>query len=72
MRAFDPRVTPVRADLAAKALEGKVSSKRYVEGRVMEVIEPQAPLRREPHPEIPPEAQQEERDRSLFGLAGIG
>ena len=53
MRAFDPRVTPVRADLAAKALEGKVSSKRYVEGRVMEVIEPQAPLRREPHPEAP-------------------
>jgi len=53
MRAFDPRVTPARADLAAKALEGKVSAKRYVEGRVMEVIEPQAPLRGEPHPEAP-------------------
>jgi cell wall-associated NlpC family hydrolase len=53
MRAFDPRVTPARADLAAKSLEGKVSAKRYVEGRVMEVIEPQAPLRREPHPEAP-------------------
>ena len=53
MRAFDPRVTPARADLAAKALEGKVSSRRYVEGRVMEVIEPQAPLRHEPHPEAP-------------------
>ncbi len=26
MRAFDPRVTPARADLAAKALEGKVSA----------------------------------------------
>ena len=53
MRAFDPRVTPARSDVAAKALEGKVASKRYVEGRVMEVIEPQAPLRHEPHPEAP-------------------
>src|SRR5271156_5585330 len=53
MRAFDPRVTPARADLAAKALEGKVSSRRYVDGRVMEVVEPQAPLRREPRPDGP-------------------
>ena len=53
MRAFDPRVTPARSDVAAKALEGKVASKRYVEGRVMEVIAPQAPLRHEPHPEAP-------------------
>jgi cell wall-associated NlpC family hydrolase len=53
MRAFDPRVTPARPDLAAKALEGKVSSKRYVEGRVMEVIAPQAPLRHEPRPDAP-------------------
>ncbi len=53
MRAFDPRVTPARADLAAKALEGKVPAKRYVEGRAMEVIEPQAPLRREPRPDAP-------------------
>jgi cell wall-associated NlpC family hydrolase len=48
MRAFDPRVTPARADLAAKALEGQVSAKRYVEGRVMEIVEPQTPLRRAP------------------------
>ena len=53
MRAYDPRVTPARADLAAKELEGKVTAARYVEGRVMEVIEPQAPLRREPRPDAP-------------------
>ncbi len=53
MRAFDPRVTPARADLAAKELEGKVAAPRYVEGRSYEVIDPQAPLRREPTPEVP-------------------
>jgi len=53
MRAFDPRTTPARADLAAQHLEGKVGAARYVEGRVCEVIEPQAPLRREPRPDAP-------------------
>jgi cell wall-associated NlpC family hydrolase len=51
MTAFDPRVTPARADLAAKHLEGKVAATRFVEGRVMEVIEPVASLRREPRPD---------------------
>ena len=45
MRALDPRLTPARADLAAKELEGKVAAARFVEGRAYEVIEPQAPLR---------------------------
>jgi cell wall-associated NlpC family hydrolase len=53
MRDFDPRVTPARTDLASKELEGKVTAARYVEGRVMEVVEPQAPLRREPRPDAP-------------------
>ncbi|HZC55736.1 MAG TPA: NlpC/P60 family protein [Xanthobacteraceae bacterium] len=53
MGAFDPRVTPARADLAAKELEGKVAAARFVEGRVMEVIEPQAPLRHAPRPDAP-------------------
>ena len=53
MRAFDPRLTPARADLAAKELEGKVAAARYVEGREYEVIEPQAPLRGEPAPDAP-------------------
>jgi cell wall-associated NlpC family hydrolase len=53
MSAFDPRVTPARADLAAKALEGKVRAAHYVEGRLHEVVEPQAPLRLEPRPDAP-------------------
>ena len=53
MRALDPRVTPVRADLAAKHLEGVVTARRFVEGRVFEVIEPQAPLRGEPRSDAP-------------------
>ena len=53
MRAFDPRVTPARADLAAKELEGKVAAARYVAGEVYEVIEPQAPLRGEPSHDAP-------------------
>ena len=53
MAGFDPRVTPARADLAAKHLEGKVAASRFAEGCVMEVIEPQAPLRREPRPDAP-------------------
>ncbi len=53
MRAFDPRLTPARADLAAKELEGKVTAARYVEGRAYDVIEPQAPLRGEPVPDAP-------------------
>jgi cell wall-associated NlpC family hydrolase len=53
MRAFDPRLTPARADLAAKKLEGKVAAARYVEGHSFEVIEPQAPLRGEPASDAP-------------------
>ncbi len=53
MPDFDPRVTPLREDLAAKYLEGKVKAARFVEGRVMEVIAPQAPLRRQARPDAP-------------------
>jgi cell wall-associated NlpC family hydrolase len=53
MGAFDPRLTPARADLAAKELEGKVRAPRYVEGRIYEVVEPQAPLRSAPAPDAP-------------------
>jgi cell wall-associated NlpC family hydrolase len=48
MPDLDPRVTPWRADLAAKHLEGKVKAARFTEGRIAEVIAPQAPLRRQP------------------------
>ena len=53
MRAFDPRLTPARADLAAKELEGKVTAARFVEGRVFEVIEPQTAVRATPAPDAP-------------------
>ncbi|MGZ3409267.1 MAG: C40 family peptidase [Xanthobacteraceae bacterium] len=53
MSNFDPRVTPARPDLAAKHLEGKVKSARFVEGQLRDVIVPQAPLRRTPSPDAP-------------------
>ncbi len=53
MRAFDPRLTAARGDIAAKELEGKVTAARYVAGRAYEVIAPQAPLRGEPVPNAP-------------------
>lgn len=45
---FDPRLTPARADLAAKHLEGKVTAARFAEGTEFEVFDPIAPVRREP------------------------
>lgn len=53
MRHFDPRVTPARAEVAADHLEGKVQAARYVAGHVMEVVEPQVPLRQQPRPDAP-------------------
>jgi cell wall-associated NlpC family hydrolase len=53
MPPFDPRLTPARADLAAKELEGQVAAARYVEGRAYEVVEPQAPLRSAPVSDAP-------------------
>ncbi|WFU55399.1 NlpC/P60 family protein [Bradyrhizobium pachyrhizi] len=44
----DPRLTPARADLAAKYLEGKVKALRFVEGEVLEVGDAIAPLRQAP------------------------
>ena len=53
MRAFDPRTTPARADLAAKYLEGRLQAARFVDGREYEIIEPQAPLHIAPRPDAP-------------------
>ncbi len=53
MADLDPRLTPWRGDVAAKHLEGKVKAKRFVEGRAMDVIAPDAPLRRDPRPDAP-------------------
>ncbi len=46
-------VTPFRDGVAAKYLEGKLKAGRFVDGREMEVVAPQAPLRREPRPDAP-------------------
>jgi cell wall-associated NlpC family hydrolase len=51
MEAYDPRVTPARPDLAARHLEGRVEASQFVEGQVRVVLDPQAPLRREPAPD---------------------
>jgi cell wall-associated NlpC family hydrolase len=73
MPAFDPRLTPARADLAAKHLEGKVQAARYVEGRVYEVIEPQAPLRREPRPDASLETEALKGERvTIYDTNGEG
>jgi len=46
--ALDPRLTPVRPDLAAKHLEGSVIAARFVEGTEFEIFDPVVPVRREP------------------------
>src|SRR5215831_17432787 len=51
MTSYDPRITPARPDLAASHLAGKVEAARFVDGRVREIAEAQAPLRRAPSPD---------------------
>jgi cell wall-associated NlpC family hydrolase len=46
--AFDPRVTPVRSDLAAASLRGKVEAARFAEGTPRRIVAASAPLRRRP------------------------
>ncbi len=48
MSAFDPRVTPARADLAAVQLKGKVEAARFVEGRAAQAIRGTVALRKTP------------------------
>jgi len=63
MRSYDPRTTPARPDLAARQLEGQVAAARFVDGTILEVVDPQAPLRRAPAPdaELATEALKGER-----------
>jgi cell wall-associated NlpC family hydrolase len=51
--SFDPRLTPVRPDLAAAHLKGKVEAPRFVDGTLEEVIVGVAPLRKEPSHDAP-------------------
>jgi cell wall-associated NlpC family hydrolase len=55
--ALDPRVTPVRPDLAAAHLRGQIEASRYAEGRAAQVITASAPLRRGPDPNAPLETE---------------
>src|SRR5690606_10826020 len=49
--------TPARPDLADAKLRGRVKAERFVEGHAMEVLDAQAPLRREPRPDAPLETE---------------
>src|ERR1700704_3886782 len=44
----DPRLTPARHDLAAKYLEGRIESRRFVAGEAFEIPDAIAPLRGAP------------------------
>ena len=59
----DPRIHPIRADLAADKLRGQVTAARYATPFHRQVIEALAPLRRAPGPDAPLETQ------ALFGEA---
>jgi cell wall-associated NlpC family hydrolase len=55
--AFDRRLTPARADLAAEHLRGVVDAPRYVKGEAKRVIAASAPLRRFPQADAPLETE---------------
>ena len=62
-RAYDPRLTPARPDLAAAHLRGVADAPRYADGRMTQVVEASAPLRRSPARDAPLETE------ALFGEA---
>jgi hypothetical protein len=64
--SFDPRITPARPDLAASHLRGKVQAERFVEGSEMEVLDAQAPMRREPRPDAPLETEALKGERATI------
>ena len=45
---LDPRLNPYRRDIAARHLQGQVEAAQFVDGTLLEVIEPIADLRRDP------------------------
>lgn len=59
--SFDPRITPIREDIAAKHLEGQVSAKRFVEGVPHRVATGHAAIRKAPA------SSAEQVDQALFG-----
>lgn len=61
MSAYDPRVTPVRDDLAARTLRGVLARPRYADGRPMQVTAPDCAL------SFRPEAGARQESQLLFG-----
>ncbi len=55
--APDRRLTPARPDLAAAHLAGLVTAERFVEGRRLRLVAPQAPLKRTPAFDAPYETE---------------
>lgn len=47
-KTFDPRLTPIRDDLAAASLRGRIEAPRYVEGRLMTAMASRAALKATP------------------------
>jgi hypothetical protein len=45
---LDPRINPVRPDLAAARLRGRVEAARFTDGEQRRVLAPAAPVRRHP------------------------
>jgi cell wall-associated NlpC family hydrolase len=62
----DPRLTPARADLAAKYLEGKVKAKRFVTGEAFEISEAIAPMRCAPSPDAELATQALKGERAMI------
>jgi cell wall-associated NlpC family hydrolase len=70
---FDRRLTPARADLAAKHLQGRVQATHFVEGEECEVIDPVAPMRREPAHDAPLETESLKGERvTIYDRNGEG
>ena len=58
---YDPRLTPARPDIAARYLEGKITAERFVDGIVMHVVDPIAPV------SAAPSHQAEQVSQALMG-----
>ena len=54
---MDKRLTPARGDVAAASLKGAVEADRFVDGTLMQVSAPVAPIRRTPAEDGPQETQ---------------
>src|SRR4051794_6710540 len=69
----DPRLTPARADLAARYLEGKVTSSRFIDGEEFEIVNAIAPLRNAPSPDAALDTQALRGERvTIYDRPGEG